>query len=68
MNKLFNFKLGQLARHGYARGDFVKLNNVYNVIQHNAYPSYMNSGKANEIIVTNRGKTPQERGMLGGMR
>ena len=33
--------LEQLAGHGHASGNFVKLDNVYDVIQHNAHPSYM---------------------------
>lgn len=65
--------LEQLAGHGHASGNFVKLDNVYDVIQHNAHPSYMSSDEADEIFyhtVTDREKTPQERAeiLLDGMR
>ncbi|RKI38481.1 hypothetical protein D7V86_19570 [bacterium D16-51] len=60
MDKVFE----QLAGYGHASGDFIKLDNVYDVIQHNAHPAYSGSEEADlkfiEILY-DRKRTPDER-------
>ncbi len=60
MDKVFE----QLAGHGHASGDFIKLDNVYDVIQHNAHPAYSGSEEADQKfieILYDRKRTPDER-------
>lgn len=57
--------LEQLAGHGYANGDFIKLDNVFDVIYHNSHEYY--SGQSDEKmqlffnILMSRDMTPEER-------
>ena len=47
-----------------ASGDFIKLDNVYDVIQHNAHPAYSGSEEADQKfieILYDRKRTPDER-------
>ena len=60
MDKIFE----QLVGHGHASGDFIKLDNVYDVIQHNAHPAYSGSEEADQKfieILYDRKRTPDER-------
>lgn len=64
--------LEQLAGHGHASGEFIKLDNVYDVIRHNAHPAYSGSEEAVQKfieILYDRRRTPQERAeiLLGGV-
>ena len=64
--------LEQLTRQGHANGEFTKLDNVYDVIQHNAHPAYSGSEEADQNfheIVSNQKRTPEERAeiLLNGM-
>ena len=55
----------QLAGYGHANGEFVKLDNVFNVIQNNSHEYY--TDKSEDImqlfmgILMSREKTPEER-------
>lgn len=54
----------QLTGQGHANGDFIKLDNVYDVIQHNAHPAYSGSEEADQKfieILYDRKRTPDER-------
>jgi len=57
--------LEQLAGHGHASGDFIKLDNVFDVIYHNSHTVFAeNSEKGQEMffqILINRKLTPKER-------
>ena len=60
MDKVFE----QLAGQGHANGEFTKLDNVYDVIQHNAHPIYSGSEEADQKfleILYDRQRTPNER-------
>ena len=60
MDKVFE----QFAGQGHANGEFTKLDNVYDVIQHNAHPTYSGSEKADQRfleILYDRKRTPDER-------
>ena len=64
--------LEQLAGHGHASGEFVKLDNVYSVIQNNSHPSFTGSDMADQAfyrVLTSREKTPEERAeiLLNGL-
>ena len=64
--------LEQLAGHGHASGEFVKLDNVYSVIQHNSHLSYTGSEGADEAfheILYDQEKTAEERAemLLNGL-
>ena len=63
-----NNALEQLAGHGHASGEFVKLDNVYNVIYHNSHEYYHDESDQNDDksdlffhILTSREMTPEER-------
>ena len=56
--------LEQLTGYGHASGDFIKLDNVYDVIQNNAHPAYLGSEEADQKfheLISNKEKTPVER-------
>ena len=56
--------LEQLTGQGHANGDFIKLDNVYDVIQNNAHPAYSGSEEADQKfheLISNKKKTPGER-------
>ena len=60
--------LEQLAGHGHASGEFVKLDNVFNVIYHNSHEYYHDESDKNDNksdlffhILTSREMTPEER-------
>ena len=57
--------LEQLSGHGHASGDFVKLDNVFDVIHRNSHVYYSgNSDEKMEIffkILMDRDKSPEER-------
>ena len=60
MDKVFE----QLAGQGHANREFTKLDNVYDVIQHNAHPVYSGSEEADQRfleILYDRKRTPDER-------
>lgn len=64
--------LEQLTGQGHGNGEFIKLDNVYDVIQHNAHPTYSGSEEADQNfyeIVSNQEKTPEERAeiLLNGL-
>lgn len=48
-------------------GDFIKLDNVYDVLQHNAHPTYSESEEANQRfleILYNKKRKPDERAKI----
>ncbi len=57
--------LEQLAGHGHASGEFIKLDNVFDVIQNNSHECF--SGESEESmqaffdIMQDRDKTPEQR-------
>lgn len=56
--------LEQLTGQGHANGEFTKLDNVYDVIQHNAHPTYSGSEEADQKfhkLISDKAKTPLER-------
>lgn len=57
--------LEQLAGHGHASGDFIKLDNVFNVIQNNSHESFSKeseeSMQAFFDIMQRREMSPEER-------
>ncbi len=57
--------LEQLAGHGHANGDFIKLDNVFDVIVHNSHEYYNNQseeiGQLFFHILMNREMPPEER-------
>ena len=57
--------LEQLAGHGHANGDFIKLDNVFDVIVHNSHKYYNNQseeiGQLFFHILMNREMSPEER-------
>lgn len=57
--------LEQLTGHGHANGDFIKLDNVYDVIYRNAHSFYSNSpDEGQELlfkILMDRSLTPDQR-------
>ena len=60
MDKVFE----RLAGHGHASGDFIKLGNVYDVIQNNSHSSFSGSEEADQKfieILYDRNRTADER-------
>ena len=57
--------LGQLAGHGHASGEFIKLDNVFDVIQNNSHVCFSHtweeSMQAFFDIIQDRDRTPEER-------
>lgn len=57
--------LEQLAGHGHASGDFIKLDNVFNVIQNNSHESFSKESKESMQaffdIMQRREMSPEER-------
>lgn len=57
--------LVQLAGHGHASGDFIKLDNVFDVIQNNSHEYYADKSEDTTqlfmSILMSREKTPEER-------
>ena len=57
--------LEQLAGHGHASGDFIKLDNVFDVIQNNSHACFSSeseeSMQAFFDIMQDRDRTPEER-------
>lgn len=57
--------LEQLAGHGHASGEFIKLDNVFDVIQNNSHECFSSeseeSMQAFFDIMQDRGRTPEER-------
>ena len=65
--------LEQLVGHGHASGDFIKLDNVFDVIQNNSHESFSSeseeSMQAFFDIMQERDKTPEQRAdiLINGM-
>ena len=56
--------LEQLTGQGHANGEFTKLDNVYDVIQHNAHPTYSGSEEADQKfykLISDKKRTLDER-------
>ena len=57
--------LEQLAGHGHASGEFIKLNNVFDVIQNNSHACFSHTSEESMQaffeIIQDRDRTPKER-------
>lgn len=57
--------LEQLAGHGHASGEFIKLDNVFDVIQNNSHVCFSRTSEESMQaffeILQDRGRTPEER-------